>query len=452
MKFVGRDDVKKHFRSSVPPGRDWNYHPSQTVKYAILSHRWLDEGEPTYEEMKNDKATGLGYEKLKNFCEKAQEYNVEFVWSDTCCIDKSSSTELDDSIRSMFRWYRNSTICIVHLAQSETLDLMMSDEWMERGWTLQELLAPQRIKFYNKHWMPLTGDRNDKSRESIEIFGILQRATGIPSEDLHAFYPKAYHRVDERMTWAARRRTTRVEDVAYSLMGIFDVSMQIAYGEGGERAFSRLTEAIMKAGDPSVFNWKGSAASHHTSRAIPQSPQSFVGHPNLGLPTTRRMQLEMTMTSLGLRVPLVLFPLHPRSRTVLGNGYERIVFDCPLCPTIKLDITALQVIMPRPEYHHYALGIVNYSLRHDGSREIVQVQCRSVGLILMRTSENAGATTTCTLEPNALVGLKVINPPEKTFKQWGILHGVGLVKVDFMGVPNESSFYIDREHLEVVYL
>ncbi|KAG1755668.1 heterokaryon incompatibility protein-domain-containing protein [Suillus lakei] len=245
MKFVGR--------------RDWNYHPSQTVKYAILSHRWLDEGEPTYEEMKNDTAAGPRYEKLKKFCEKAKEYEVEFVWSDTCCIDKSSSTELDDSIRSMFRWYRNSTICIVHLAQSD------------------------KIKFLNKHWMPLTDDRNDKSRESIDIPGILQRATGIPHEDLHEFYPNVYHRVDERMTWAARRTTTRVKDVAYSLMGIFDVSMQIAYGEGGERAFSRLMEAITRAGDPSVFNWKSPAASHHTSRAIPQSPQSFLGHPNLGV-------------------------------------------------------------------------------------------------------------------------------------------------------------------------
>lgn len=106
--------------------------------------RWLDSGEPTYEEMKTDPpaAAGPGYEKLKNFCRKARKHEVEFAWSDTCCIDKSSSTELDESIRSMFRWYRDSTICIVHLAKSTTIEDILHDEWTARGWTLQELLAP----------------------------------------------------------------------------------------------------------------------------------------------------------------------------------------------------------------------------------------------------------------------------------------------------------------------
>ncbi|KAJ8583819.1 hypothetical protein M405DRAFT_493616, partial [Rhizopogon salebrosus TDB-379] len=98
MKFFGRGDVKKHFRGFVPEdGSRWRYSPSDTVKYAILSHRWLGEGEPTFEDMKSAKAlkaSGPGSEKLKNFCEKAREYNVEFAWSDTCCIDKSSSIEL----------------------------------------------------------------------------------------------------------------------------------------------------------------------------------------------------------------------------------------------------------------------------------------------------------------------------------------------------------------------
>ncbi|KAG0709657.1 hypothetical protein DFH29DRAFT_993060 [Suillus ampliporus] len=110
-----------------------DYHPSQTVKYAILSHRRLDEGELTYEEMKNGTAAGPEYEKLKKFCEKAKVCDVEFVRSDTCCIDESSSTELDDSIRFMYQWYRHETICIAHLAQSETMEAMMGDEWMLRG-------------------------------------------------------------------------------------------------------------------------------------------------------------------------------------------------------------------------------------------------------------------------------------------------------------------------------
>ncbi|KAG2147415.1 uncharacterized protein EDB93DRAFT_1337362 [Suillus bovinus] len=251
----------------------------------------LTRSKPTYEEMKAGAATGPGYEKLLNFCAKAREHGMEFAWSDTCCIDRNSSTELDESIRSMFRWYRNSYICIVHLAQSMIVEDILDDEWTTRGWTLQELLAPCLIKFFNKR----------------------------PSK------------VDERMTWAARRKTTRVEDVANSLVDIFDVSLQIAYGEGGDRAFCRLIEAIMQAGDPSVLNWKGEAAKHHTSHAIPRSPQSFVDHRELKL-TSRR--LEMTMTGLGLRVPLVILPLNLHSLTY--DYVSRVTLDCPLCPTSML--------------------------------------------------------------------------------------------------------------------
>jgi hypothetical protein len=148
MKLVGRNEVRNIFRGSV----DANvyFYPSELVKYAILSHRWLDEGEPTYEEMKAGTVAGPGREKLEGFCRKAKEYNVEFAWSNTCCIDKSSSTELDESIRSMFLWYENSHICIVHLAQSETIEDITNDEWTKRGWTLQELLAPHKIKFFKQ--------------------------------------------------------------------------------------------------------------------------------------------------------------------------------------------------------------------------------------------------------------------------------------------------------------
>ncbi|KAG1725002.1 heterokaryon incompatibility protein-domain-containing protein [Suillus paluster] len=330
MKFVGRDNVRKHFRGSVG-WTPYDFDPSRHVKYAILSHRWLDGGEPTYEEMRAGTASGLGYEKLMKFCEKAREYGVEFGWSDTCCIDKSSSTELDESIRSMFRWYRNATICIVHLANSEAIEDVLFDEWTRRGWTLQELLAPYHIKFFNKHWIPLTGDINDKVSKGVELMETLERATGIPRHEL-CWFNAGSMRVDERMVWAARRKTTRVEDVAYSLMGMFDVSLQIEYGEGGERAFRRLMEAIMQAGDPSVLNW------------------SFVGSPKLGLAETR---LEMNMTTLGLRVPLVILPLNLRS--YLDDCGINIALDCPLCPTIQVIITTSGYV---PSQMEFALGIV----------------------------------------------------------------------------------------------
>ncbi|KAG2042309.1 heterokaryon incompatibility protein-domain-containing protein [Suillus americanus] len=125
MTFVERNEVREHFRTSYIKCLG---HPSNTIRYAILSHRWLNQGELTYEEIKAGTAAGPGYEKLKKFCAKAEDYNMEFAWLDTCCINKSSSTELDESICSMFKWYGNSAICIVHLAQSETIEDIMEDE------------------------------------------------------------------------------------------------------------------------------------------------------------------------------------------------------------------------------------------------------------------------------------------------------------------------------------
>lgn len=337
----------------------------------------------------------------------------------------------------------------------------MEDEWTERGWTLQELLAPARIKFFNKYWVPMTGDRNDKDdkddineflvsrpllsslrrREPAEILETLERATGIPYDDLRRKFCPSPSEVDKRMTWAARRKTTRVEDVAYSLMGMFDVSLQIAYGEGGDRAFCRLIEVIMQAGDPSVLNWKGEAARHHTSRAIPRSPQSFIA--NRSLEFEGSGQLEMTMTSLGLRVPLVIFPLSVRSNMRAGHGYS-ITLDCPLCPSIKVDIdTSCRL----DSIDQYALGIVNYSL----IGHVPGIRGKSAGFILHRAPDVFHCVPVCKPNCTAFVGLE-FSPPEERFAEWKLVEEVGLVQVDFPIIPDEPVCYIDRQYLQTVYL
>ncbi|KAG1727609.1 hypothetical protein EDB19DRAFT_1897521 [Suillus lakei] len=211
------------------------------LNYAIFSHRWLREGEPTFADMQNPAAkTGPGFEKLAKFCEKARAYNCIFAWSDTCCIDKNSSAELDEAIRSMFKWYRDAFICIVHLATSSSLDDLYNDPWFTRGWTLQELLAPEEIKFYGEKWISLPTNLDDKG----------------PDQD--AYHQHTLRTIATKMSWAAMRRTTRIEDTAYSLMGIFDVSLTIAYGEG-ERAFFRLLQAVRhqpsRHADQGVASW-----------------------------------------------------------------------------------------------------------------------------------------------------------------------------------------------------
>ncbi|KAH7923620.1 HET-domain-containing protein, partial [Leucogyrophana mollusca] len=228
------------------------------IRYAIFSHRWLRTAEPTFQDVTVSKgrlAGGAGYAKLKEFCKKAKEFGCDFVWSDTCCIDKTSSAELDEAIRSMFRWYRNAYICIAFLADSSTIADFDKEAWFRRGWTLQELLAPKRMKFFGKGWIPFSEDENDKkpagdNRILLAISGV----TKIPATDLTSFQPGT-DRVREKMSWASRRRTTRIEDVAYSLIGMFDVSLMVAYGEGN-RAFYRLLEAIIQRSNVlDIFQW-----------------------------------------------------------------------------------------------------------------------------------------------------------------------------------------------------
>ncbi|KIJ58472.1 hypothetical protein HYDPIDRAFT_44454 [Hydnomerulius pinastri MD-312] len=235
------------------------------LKYAIFSHRWGIR-EPLFYQLSSERhgrkptPAGPGYEKLVKFCEKAKEYGCEYVWSDTCCINKESSSELEEAIRSMYRWYECAEVCIVYLAQSSSLEDFGTEPWFTRGWTLQELLAPTRIRFYGKDWTPLcAGDDEDSGKDEGDeefpqsandkdadsILDALCNVTGITPQDMRYFRPSC-SKVPERMRWASKRKTTRIEDVAYSLMGIFDVSMPIAYGEG-ERAFYRLLEVIAQS-------------------------------------------------------------------------------------------------------------------------------------------------------------------------------------------------------------
>ncbi|KAI9461115.1 hypothetical protein HD554DRAFT_2206777 [Boletus coccyginus] len=207
-----------------------------------------------------------GYSKLVNFCEKAAEYDCCLAWSDTCCINKDSSTELEEAIRSMFKWYRDAHVCIAYLAEVSSIDDLWKDVWFTRGWTLQELLAPRMMKFYGKGWVPFSNNVNDK--QDVRMLDALSRATGIPHRDLRHFRPGT-RAVHEKMLWASNRTTTRVEDIAYSLIGIFDVSLTIAYGEG-QRAFYRLMEAIInRSGE-----WEIMAAARGTLKVIRLIPIS----------------------------------------------------------------------------------------------------------------------------------------------------------------------------------
>ncbi|KAF9218383.1 hypothetical protein BS17DRAFT_822995 [Gyrodon lividus] len=293
----------------------------------LALNEWAKKEEVTYKDFSEQRhLRRQGGRKLKKFCDVAYElYGLEFAWADTVCIDKSSSAELDESIRSMFAWYRNSDICIAYLAESLSLKDMGRDRWFTRGWTLQELLAPQQLKFYNKDWEPLTDLPDDKGTgiqplsphlldQRKLLRSAITSATGMPFYEVSDFMPGAFgNYVAERMTWIAKRKTTRGEDKSYCMMGIFGVSIYIAYGEGSQSAFFRLFKAILDVtNNPLLFRWVGLATNAHPSRLIPSSAECyppFISTNDLISPFEGD---PVTLTGAGMRIELLVVPVETR--------------------------------------------------------------------------------------------------------------------------------------------
>ena len=223
---------------------------SQNVpEYAILSHRWEAE-EVTFKDLTDGTSKSkAGYGKIQ-FCRERSRYDgLQYFWVDTCCIDKSNSTELAEAINSMFRWYQKATKCYVYLSDVSIRKRKIGDnstectwesafrasKWFTRGWTLQELLAPTSVEFFSRERERL-GDKGSLKRHIQEITGItISALEGAPLSQFG---------IDERLSWAANRQTTREEDRAYSLLGIFGIHLPLIYGEGREHAFKRLMKEI----------------------------------------------------------------------------------------------------------------------------------------------------------------------------------------------------------------
>jgi hypothetical protein len=230
------------------------FNESAIPHYGILSHTWED-SEILFQEI------GLpgiesnnGYAKIEKACQLAIRKRLNYVWVDTCCIDKSSSSELSEAINSMFRWYMKSDICFVYLSDlGEGVPTECGLEhckWFTRGWTLQELIAPSNLEFYDAAWN-VRGTKRGLEETLHQITGIDKNV--LRNSDLLNKIPVA-----KKMSWAASRQTTRTEDLAYCLLGIFDVNMPLIYGEGC-KSFLRLQEEVVKTThDLTIFGWKSS--------------------------------------------------------------------------------------------------------------------------------------------------------------------------------------------------
>ncbi|KAK3358066.1 hypothetical protein B0T25DRAFT_477217 [Lasiosphaeria hispida] len=227
-------------------------------KYAILSHTWGDDAEElTSRDVEDGRIhkPGAGSTKFLGSCRQAVQDGLGYVWIDTCCIDKTNLVELSEAINSMFRWYQRASLCYAYLSDVPSGDKpkkpsskFCTSRWFRRGWTLQELLAPQHLQFYNSEWGCLGTKGN--LRNTVE------KITGIPRQILLGITELQSASVAQRMSWAAGRETKRKEDLAYCLLGIFGATMPMIYGEGGDQAFLRLQDQILRTTrDDSILAW-----------------------------------------------------------------------------------------------------------------------------------------------------------------------------------------------------
>ncbi|KAL0934021.1 het domain protein [Colletotrichum truncatum] len=314
-------------------------------EYAILSHTWGGD-EMTfsaYQALNNTGSSGIpfapeyavastgitiseGYRKIKDAAQLAKSQGLKWLWVDTCCIDKTSSAELSESINSMYRWYQKAKVCYAYLSDvqsatsndpSEAASSFRNSRWFTRGWTLQELIAPRSVEFYARDWSFI----NTKQADDSSFCHILAQITGVNESVLAGETLLSDISVANKMRWAASRETTRPEDMAYCLLGIFDVNMPLLYGEG-MRAFVRLQEEILKeSDDQSLFLWDFPSDGEHAADTLfgllAPSPSVFL-QPDLDHirplpPSESQESIPATATSQGLRTRMLLFPVHPEA-------------------------------------------------------------------------------------------------------------------------------------------
>jgi len=290
---------------------------SNVPPYAILSHRWREQ-EVLYDDMiAADRIIARrkkGYAKLEMTCRLALEHGLSYVWSDTCCIDKSSSAELSEAINSMYSYYTHSAWCIAYLDDvvlnetqpdiSFAAGLILSrSAWFSRGWTLQELIAPLKLTFYAKSW--------NKIGTKADLCHQVSIASNIAEKVLKDRETISAVGVSEKMSWAAKRVTTRPEDEAYSLMGIFGVSMATLYGEGRSSAFRRLQLEILRTStDHTLFAWESETVNGDmlapSVSCFSNGADYFTSEYPPSLTDRLDLMPDYNMTNAGLRIQLPL--------------------------------------------------------------------------------------------------------------------------------------------------
>ncbi|PLB35970.1 heterokaryon incompatibility protein-domain-containing protein [Aspergillus candidus] len=385
---------------------------SAKPEYAILSHTWGDD-EVSFQDVQRQDGPPAderaGFPKIAYSCTQAAKDALGYVWIDTCCIDRTSSAELSEAINSMYEWYSGATKCYAYLAdvpgehgsipwdQQPTRDFLngafANSRYWTRGWTLQELIAPNEVIFYSSTWRCLT-TKHEMASVICAITGIDRpilegaRDTGLELNDVC---------VARKLSWAAKRQTSRIEDQAYCLLGLFKVNMPLLYGEGAT-AFMRFQKELMKqSNDTSLFAWEGDIGTmdetlvHYNSSMLAPSPAYFENASRIyQWPRPRNVEAYI-ITKKGLHITLPALPLR--------KGYWLMTLGCRYndCPPGSLAITVKEDADGTSEVLHLStrLRTIEYGIER---------KAKSRSFFIVMTCEAQGGSVPPGMDPNPSVG------------------------------------------------
>ncbi|QIW97938.1 hypothetical protein AMS68_003456 [Peltaster fructicola] len=400
------------------------FYDAETPDYAILSHTWGDD-EVTFDDLSNNRGQDkTAYRKIRFLCNQALEDALDWAWLDTCCINKDSSAELSEAINSMYRWYHRARCCYAYLGDigpeilwgshthtltdSKGRSQLAASKWFTRGWTLQELLAPQTTKFYGPKWNYI-GDRDSLAPILAGIARIRESVLKDPAAQV------SQCSVAEKMSWAATRQTSRIEDKAYCLLGIFEVNMPMLYGEG-ERAFLRLQEEIIRSTDDhSIFVWRPHLPGDRNLLLAP-SPDRFIeGDRIVKIQKLHHMDGH-SFGNTGLRITVPLIKLAPMGcwHAILGcryrDDFQKIIV---LCMRSRVS----EDVVPSTLYVSPTIAPQQRFLEQKAPQRIEDLP-PSRTVIINRTmpeaetTQTAGAKYWFDLQESSKVGIVAAYPPE----------------------------------------
>ncbi|KAF8552625.1 hypothetical protein OG21DRAFT_105056 [Imleria badia] len=345
---------------------------AQYYRYAMFSHKWED-NEPLFEKVVHivvyDLEGSLTHDKLKTFCKIVRDAGLRWAWSDTCCINKADPSVLQEALVSMFQWYKGSTTTLVLLrdvgSPSRRGDLVRSI-WNTRAWTFQEYHASKVVRFYNRDWTPYRSLDIPNHKESPEIISEMEEATGVSARALMALRP-GLEDIREKLLLASARQTTRVEDAAYSLLGIFSLSLPVVYGEGDKALGRLLAQLLTSSGDTSILAWTGKSGDFNS--CLPAKITVFNQLPTSHIPRAIT-STEMETFTAGLQAASVNVSLVTK------------LYDCindlrvPLFAGKRMTLPCIA----------FKLGPL--SLSRSRSERVFRAQTAALGIVEIKTEED----------------------------------------------------------------